>query len=52
MKFFADYNIGSDECHGLVRVLCDDDADHAAFYRTDRGGCGSDSDQPVEVSHF
>ncbi|CAM3378818.1 hypothetical protein MYCO108962_17710 [Mycobacterium colombiense] len=31
MQYFADFNIGSDECHGLVRVHCDDDADHKTF---------------------
>ena len=24
MRYFADFNIGSDDCHGLVRVHCDD----------------------------
>jgi hypothetical protein len=31
IKYYADFNIGSDECHGLVRVHCADDADHDAF---------------------
>lgn len=31
MRYFADFNIGSHDCHGLVRVHCDDDADHKTF---------------------
>jgi hypothetical protein len=33
LRYYADIDIGSDECHGLVRVHCAEDADHQTFMR-------------------